>query len=79
MLWPSWRAVDLAGEVDHVRQLAAVLAVVVDHLLHRLGDEVVVLHRQHGQLEPDHPADLTRPQPAAVDDVLGVDRLAAYR
>ena len=32
-----------------------------------------VLHREHRQLEPDHPADLAGPQPAGVDDVLGVD------
>ena len=32
-----------------------------------------MLHRQHGQLDAGHPTDLTRPQPACVDDVLGVD------
>ena len=36
----------------------------------------MVLHREHRQLDPDHPADLARPQAAGVDDVLGVDRVA---
>ena len=36
-----------------------------------------MLHRQHRQLEADHPPDLAGPQPAGVDDVLGVDRVAA--
>ena len=31
-----------------------------------------MLHREHRQLEPDHAADLARPQAAGVDDVLGV-------
>ena len=44
--------VDLAGEVDHVGQLAPVRLVVLDDLGHRLGHQVVVLHGQHGQLEP---------------------------
>ncbi len=69
--------VDLAGEVDHVRQLATVRLVVVDDFGHRLGHQVVVLHRQHGQLEADHPSDLAGPQPAGVDDVLGVDGVVA--
>ena len=36
-----------------------------------------MLHGEDRQLQPDHPADLARPQPAGVDDVLGVDRVAA--
>ena len=36
-----------------------------------------MLHGQDRQLDADHPADLARPQPAGVDDVLGVDRVAA--
>ena len=47
---------------------------VLGDLGHRLGEQVVVLHGEHRQLEPDHPADLARPQAAGVDDVLGVDR-----
>ncbi len=68
--------VDLAGEVERHRHLVTGLRDVVGDLLHVLGDQVVVLHREHGQLDPDHPADLARPQPTGVDDVLGVDRLA---
>ncbi len=49
----------------------------IPDLLHRLGDEVVVLHRQHGQFEAGHSTDLTRPQATGVDDVFGVD-LAAF-
>ena len=47
--------------------------VVLGDLGHVLGDEVHVLHPQHRQLEADHPPDLAGPQPAGVDDVLGVD------
>ena len=36
-----------------------------------------MLHREDRQLETDHPADLARPQAAGVDDVLGVDLVAA--
>ena len=36
-----------------------------------------MLHREDRQLDADHPADLARPQAAGVDDVLGVDRVAA--
>ena len=43
-------------------------------LRHVLGDEVLVLHGEDRQFEPDHAADLARPQAARVDDVLGVDR-----
>ena len=65
--------VDLAGEVEGHRHLPAGALVVLLHLGHRLGDHVHVLHGQHGQLDADHAADLARPQPAGVDDVLGVD------
>ena len=36
-----------------------------------------MLHGQDRQLEADHPPDLAGPQAAGVDDVLGVDRVAA--
>ena len=39
-----------------------------------LGQQIMVLHGQHRQLDADHPADLARPEPAAVDHVLGVHR-----
>ena len=37
-----------------------------------LGDQVLVLHGEDGQLDADHAPDLARPQAAGVDDVLGV-------
>ena len=43
------------------------------HLGHILGDHVHVLHGQHRQLDADHPANFARPEPAAVDDMLGDD------
>ena len=69
--------VDLAGEVERHRHLVAGLRLVGGDLGHVLGQQVHVLHGEHRQLDPDHPADLARPQAAGVDDVLGVDRLAA--
>ena len=42
----------------------------------RLGDEVVVLHRLNGERGARHLPHLARPQPAAVHDVLGMDRAA---
>ena len=65
--------VDLAGEVHADRHLLARRSFVIRNLLHVLGDEVHVLHRQHRQLEADHAAHLASPQPARVHDVLGVD------
>ncbi len=62
--------VDRAGVVSSVDDLAIAAA----QLRQVLGDQVVVLHRQHRQLDADHVADLPRPQPGAVDDVLGVQR-----
>ena len=69
--------IDLAGEVDHVRELATGALVVLDHLRHRFGHQVVVLHGEHRELEPAHATDLARPQSAGVHDVLGVDRVVA--
>ena len=65
--------VDLAGEVDHVRQFATVLGVVLDDLVHRFGHQVVVFHREHRQLESGHAADFACPEATRVDDVFGVD------
>jgi len=39
-----------------------------------LGDQVVMLHREHRQLDADQVADLARPQARAIDDVLGMHR-----
>ena len=62
--------VDFAVEVDDVQHL-----LFGDRNLgHVLGDQVLVLHREHRQLEPRHAADLARPQPAGIDDMLGDDR-----
>ena len=74
---PFLPGVDLAGEVDHVRQLVARALVELDDLGHRLGHEVVVLHCQHGQLDAAHPPHLTCPQSARIDDVFGVDGVIA--
>ena len=74
---PLLAGVDLAGEIDQVRQLAAHGCVVLDDFRHRLGHQVVMLHRQHRQLESGHAAHLARPQPACVHHVLGVDRVVS--
>ena len=65
--------VDLALEVEGHRQLVTALGVEGGDLVHVVGDEVHVLHAEDGQFQADHPPDLACPQPAGVDDVLGVD------
>ena len=65
--------VDLAGEVDHVRQFATVLLVVLDHLVHRLGHQVVVFHSEHWKFESAHAANFTRPQATGIHHMFGVD------
>jgi hypothetical protein len=40
----------------------------------RLGDEVVVLHRRHRQVDPGHQPDLLGPESGGVDNMLGDDR-----
>ena len=45
----------------------------------RLGDEVMMLHRQHRQFGAHHMADLARPQSRAIDDMLGVNRALVGR
>ena len=62
--------VDLAVEVDDMQHLLFGGC----NLGHVLGDQVLVLHREHRQLEPGHAADLARPQPAGIDDMLGDER-----
>ena len=59
--------VDLAVEIDDVQHLLGRR----DDLGNVLGDEVLMLHRQHRQFEPGHAADFARPQAAGIDDVLG--------
>ena len=39
----------------------------------RLGQEVMMLERRQREVEPDHPADLLRPQASGIDHMLGVD------
>src|SRR2546421_5292829 len=54
--------VDLGFEVDRMRQLVAALAIECHNLRHVISDEIHVLHRENGQLYPDHAPDLTCPQ-----------------
>jgi hypothetical protein len=56
-----------AGGQTHVRPP-------LDDLRDRLGDQVVVLHGLHGQLQAGHVPDLAGPEAAGVDHHLGVDR-----
>src|SRR5579862_4279044 len=65
--------VDLAFEVDNVQ-----LLLLSFELREVFGDEVLVLHRQHGQLQPHHTTDFAGPEPACVHDVLGV-HVARFR
>jgi hypothetical protein len=59
--------IDEAVGVAHRRDVAR-------HAVDRLGDEILVRHRDHRNGEADHPADLVRPDPGRVDD-----RLARHR
>jgi hypothetical protein len=59
--------VDLALEVDRVQRLLP-----TGEFGEVSGDQVLMFHREDRQFQPDHPADLARPQTAGVDDVLGV-------
>jgi hypothetical protein len=59
--------VDLAFEVDAVQLLLLAL-----ERRDVLGDQVLVLHGQHRELQPHHAPDLARPQAAGVHDMLGV-------
>ena len=43
-------------------------------LVQRLGDQVMVLHRQHGQFQPDHAADLAGPEAACIHHLFAADR-----
>ena len=62
--------VDVALVIDTGRQLL----VARGDLGNGLGDQVMVLHRLHRQVQAGQMADFARPQAAGVDDVLGVDR-----
>ena len=65
--------VKLTVEIDRVDHFLAGRGVDLGDLRHVLGDEVHMLHGEHRQLQPDHAADLARPQSAGIDDVLGDD------
>ena len=69
---PLLAGIDLALEVHDADHLVAGAGVEFLDLRHRLGQEIHVLHRKHGQFETDHAADFARPQAAAIDDVLGL-------
>ena len=68
-----------AALLAHI-DLACVVGGVDDLLIPALkfgyvfGQEIVVFHRQHRQLDADHMTDLTRPQAPAIDDMLGMHR-----
>ena len=59
--------VDLTLEVDDVQQLG-----LSGEFRQIVGDDVLVFHREDGQLEPHHATDLAGPKAAGVDDVLGM-------
>ncbi len=59
--------IDFALEIDGVQLLGF-----AGQFRHVAGDEVLMLHRQDGQLDADHAPYFARPQAARVDDMLGV-------
>ena len=61
-------------EVEHADHLAPRAGVEFLDGGHRLGQEIHVFHGQKRQFEADHAPHLARPQPAAIDDVLGLHR-----
>ncbi len=66
----------LLAHIDLARVVGGVdeLPVAALELRNVLGDEVVMLHGEHRQLDADHVSDLARPEARTVDDMLGVDR-----
>ena len=42
------------------------------HLVNAFGQQIVMLHRLHGDVQPGHMPDLPRPEAAAVDDIFRV-------
>ena len=65
--------VELAIEVDAVDDLLAGRLVEGDDFGQLFGQQVLVRHAQHRQLQSDKAADLAGPQSAGVHDVLGMD------
>jgi hypothetical protein len=60
---------DLFAKIDEPIRIAH-RRDVAGHALDRLGDQVLVRHRDHRHREPDHRPDLVRPDAAGVDDDL---------
>ncbi len=59
--------VDFAFEVDGVQ-----LFLLAGQFRHVAGDQVLMLHRQDGQLDADHAAHLARPQAPGIHHMLGM-------
>ena len=70
------QAADLLAEVDEVVGIAELREPGVD-ALDRLGEQVLVRHRDDRHGHADHPADLRREHAARVDDDIGAD-LASF-
>ena len=73
----SWRRYQLSSGsrmIGSSGSPAAIRAVISAHLG---GDEVLVQHRNHRQINSHHRADLPAPGTCRVDDVLAPDRVAA--
>ena len=64
------QATDLLAEVDEVVRVAELRQAGVD-ALDRLGEQVLVGHRDDRDGDADHPADLGREHAAGVDDDVG--------
>ncbi len=62
--------IDFAGIIGGVDDLAAR----GPQFRNILGHKIMMLHRQHRQFDAHHVADLARPQPAAIDHMLGMHR-----
>ncbi len=52
--------------------MAVQLLLLAGQFRHVAGDQVLMLHRQDGQLDADHAPHLARPQTPGVHDMLGV-------
>ena len=65
--------VDLTSKVERHWHFLARRSNVRCNLGHVFGDEIHVLHGEHGQFDADHTADFAGPQSASVHDVFGVD------
>ena len=88
-LWRPWNAslfisakhqartflphIDFRFEIDDVRQFMSVAFVKLNNFGHIIGDEILMRHGQHRKLKAYHATHFTRPQPATVDNMLGVN------